>query len=204
MVAWRQYANGSTPQSLNVKGDKFVGDYYIMFDKIQKEQMNKLIESGMDKNLASDSTDIMKSAKEELTKWENNDIETRKTWKMMNEWVYDGFEKTYSLLGVSFDKNYYESDTYLLGKEFILSGLKSGIFYKKDDGSVWCDLTNEGLDEKIVLRADGTAVYMTQDIAKQRFYYDNSFLNFSVTINLLLISLKLFNSTFLNIILKNL
>ena len=122
MVAWRQYANGSTPQSLNVKGDKFVGDYYIMFDKIQKEQMNKLIESGMDKNLASDSTDIMKSAKEELTKWENNDIETRKTWKMMNEWVYDGFKKTYSLLGVSFDKNYYESDTYLLGKDIMLEG----------------------------------------------------------------------------------
>ena len=164
MVAWRQFANGSTPQSLNVKGDKFVGDYYIMFDKIQKEQMNKLIESGMDKNLASDSTDIMKSAKEELTKWENNDIETRKTWKMMNEWVYDGFEKTYSLLGVSFDKNYYESDTYLLGKDIMSEGLKNNVLYKRDDSSVWINLDSEGLDEKLLQRSDGTSVYMTQDL----------------------------------------
>ena len=164
MVAWRQFANGSTPQSLNVKGDKFVGDYYIMFDKIQKEQMNKLIESGMDKNLASDSTDIMKSAKEELTKWENNDIETRKTWKMMNEWVYDGFEKTYSLLGVSFDKNYYESDTYLLGKDIMLEGLKNNVLYKRDDSSVWINLDSDGLDEKLLQRSDGTSVYMTQDL----------------------------------------
>ena len=164
MVAWRQYANGSTPQSLNVKGDKFVGDYYIMFDKIQKEQMNKLIESGMDKNLASDSTDIMKSAKEELTKWENNDIETRKTWKMMNEWVYDGFEKTYSLLGVSFDKNYYESDKYLLGKDIMLEGLKNNVLYKRDDSSVWINLDSDGLDEKLLQRSDGTSVYMTQDL----------------------------------------
>ena len=164
MVAWRQYANGSTPQSLNVKGDKFVGDYYIMFDKIQKEQMNKLIESGMDKNLASDSTNIMKSAKEELTKWENNDIETRKTWKMMNEWVYDGFEKTYSLLGVSFDKNYYESETYLLGKDIMLEGLKNNVLYKRDDSSVWINLDSDGLDEKLLQRSDGTSVYMTQDL----------------------------------------
>ena len=164
MVAWRQFANGSTPQSLNVKGDKFVGDYYIMFDKIQKEQMNKLIESGMDKDLASDSTDIMKSAKEELTKWENNDIETRETWKMMNEWVYDGFEKTYSLLGVSFDKNYYESDTYLLGKDIMLEGLKNNVLYKRDDSSVWINLDSDGLDEKLLQRSDGTSVYMTQDL----------------------------------------
>ena len=164
MVAWRQFANGSTTQSLNVKGDKFVGDYYIMFDKIHKEQMNKLIESGMDKNLASDSTDIMKSAKEELTKWENNDIETRKTWKMMNEWVYDGFEKTYSLLGVSFDKNYYESDTYLLCKDIMLEGLKNNVLYKRDDSSVWINLDSDGLDEKLLQRSDGTSVYMTQDL----------------------------------------
>ena len=141
-----------------------MGDYYIMFDKIQKEQMNKLIESGMDKNLASDSTDIMKSAKEELTKWENNDIETRKTWKMMNEWVYDGFEKTYSLLGVSFDKNYYESDTYLLGKDIMLEGLKNNVLYKRDDSSVWINLDSDGLDEKLLQRSDGTSVYMTQDL----------------------------------------
>ena len=164
MVAWRQFANGSTPQSLNVKGDKFVGDYYIMFDKIQKQQMNKLIESGMDKDLASDNTDIMKSAKEELTKWENNDKETRETWKMMNDWVYDGFKKTYSLLGVSFDKNYYESDTYLLGKDIILEGLKNNVLYKKNDSSVWINLDSDGLDEKLLQRSDGTSVYMTQDL----------------------------------------
>ncbi|MDA9699451.1 arginine--tRNA ligase [Flavobacteriaceae bacterium] len=164
MVAWRQFANGSTPQSTNVKGDKFVGDYYIMFDKIQKEQMNKLIESGMDKDLASDSTDIMKSAKEELTKWENNDKESRETWKMMNDWVYDGFEKTYSLLGVSFDKNYYESDTYLLGKDIMLEGLKNNVLYKRDDSSVWINLDQDGLDEKLLQRSDGTSVYMTQDL----------------------------------------
>ena len=164
MVAWRQFANGSSPQSTNVKGDKFVGDYYIMFDKIHKEQMNKLIESGMDKDLASDSTDIMKSAKEELTKWENNDKESRETWKMMNDWVYDGFKKTYSLLGVSFDKNYYESDTYLLGKDIILEGLKSNVLYKRDDTSVWINLDSDGLDEKLLQRSDGTSVYMTQDL----------------------------------------
>ena len=164
MVAWRQFANGSSPQSTNVKGDKFVGDYYIMFDKIHKEQMNKLIESGMDKDLASDSTDIMKSAKEELTKWENNDKETREIWKTMNDWVYDGFEKTYSLLGVSFDKNYYESDTYLLGKDIMLEGLKKNVLYKRDDSSVWINLDNDGLDEKLLQRSDGTSVYMTQDL----------------------------------------
>ena len=164
MIAWKQFANGSTPQSLNVKGDKFVGDYYIMFDKIHKEQMNKLIESGMDKDLASDSTDIMKSAKEELTKWENNDKETREIWKMMNDWVYDGFEKTYRLLGVSFDKNYYESDTYLLGKDIMLEGLKNNVLYKRDDSSVWINLDSDGLDEKLLQRSDGTSVYMTQDL----------------------------------------
>ena len=164
MIAWKQFANGSTPQSLNVKGDKFVGDYYIMFDKIHKEQMNKLIESGMDKDLASDSTDIMKSAKEELTKWENNDKETREIWKMMNDWVYDGFEKTYSLMGVSFDKNYYESDTYLLGKDIMLEGLKNNVLYKRDDSSVWINLDSDGLDEKLLQRSDGTSVYMTQDL----------------------------------------
>ncbi len=164
MIAWKQFADGSTPQSLNVKGDKFVGDYYIMFDKIHKEQMRKLIESGMDKNLASDSTDILKSAKEELTKWENNDKETREIWKMMNEWVYDGFDKTYSLLGVSFDKNYYESDTYLLGKDIMSEGLKNNVLYERDDSSVWINLDSDGLDDKLLQRSDGTSVYMTQDL----------------------------------------
>ena len=164
MIAWKQFANGSTPKSLNVKGYKFVGDYYIMFDKIHKEQMEKLIKSGIDKDLASDSTEIMKSAKEELTKWENNDRETRETWKMMNDWVYDGFKKTYSLLGVSFDKNYYESDTYLLGKDIMLEGLKNNVLYKRDDSSVWINLDSDGLDEKLLQRSDGTSVYMTQDL----------------------------------------
>ena len=164
MIAWKQFANGSTPKSLNVKGDKFVGDYYIMFDKIHKEQMKDLIESGMDKDLASESTDIMKSAKEELTKWENNDKETREIWKMMNDWVYNGFDKTYNLLGVSFDKNYFESDTYLLGKDIILEGLKNNVLYKRDDSSVWINLDSDGFDEKLLLRSDGTSVYITQDL----------------------------------------
>ena len=175
MIAWKQFANGSTPNSKNIKGDKFVGDYYIMFDKVHKEQMKELINSGMDKDLASENTEIMKSAKEELTKWENNDTETRKIWKMMNDWVYDGFDITYKLLGVSFDKNYYESDTYLLGKNIMLDGLNKNVLYKRDDSSVWINLDDEGLDEKLLLRSDGTSVYMTQDLgtAVQRIA-DNS------------------------------
>ena len=175
MVAWKQFANGSTPDSENIKGDKFVGDYYIMFDKVHKEQMKELIDSGTDKDLASENTEIMKSAKEELTKWENNDLETRKIWKMMNNWVYDGFETTYKLLGVSFDKNYYESETYILGKNIMLDGLNKNVFYKREDSSVWINLDDEGLDEKLLLRSDGTSVYMTQDLgtAVQRIA-DNS------------------------------
>ena len=164
MVAWKQFANGSTPDSDNIKGDKFVGDYYIMFDKVHKEQMKELIDSGTDKDLASENTEIMKSAKEELTKWENNDLETRKIWKMMNNWVYDGFDTTYKLLGVSFDKNYYESETYILGKNIMLDGLNKNVFYKREDSSVWINLDDEGLDEKLLLRSDGTSVYMTQDL----------------------------------------
>ena len=175
MIAWKQFANGSTPDSDNIKGDKFVGDYYIMFDKVHKEQMKELIDSGMDKDLASENTEIMKSAKEELTKWENNDIETRKIWKMMNDWVYDGFDITYKLLGVSFDKNYYESETYLLGKDIMLDGLNKNVLYKREDSSVWINLDDDGLDEKLLLRSDGTSVYMTQDLgtAVQRIA-DNS------------------------------
>ena len=175
MIAWKQFANGSTPDSDNIKGDKFVGDYYIMFDKVHKEQMKELIDSGMDKDLASENTEIMKSAKEELTKWENNDIETRKIWKMMNDWVYDGFDITYKLLGVSFDKNYYESETYLLGKDILLDGLNKNVLYKREDSSVWINLDDDGLDEKLLLRSDGTSVYMTQDLgtAVQRIA-DNS------------------------------
>ena len=175
MVAWKQFANGSTPDSENIKGDKFVGDYYIMFDKVHKEQMKELIDSGIDKDLASENTEIMKSAKEELTKWENDDLETRKIWKMMNDWVYEGFDITYKLLGVSFDKNYYESETYLLGKNIMLDGLNKNVLYKREDSSVWINLDDEGLDEKLLLRSDGTSVYMTQDLgtAVQRIA-DNS------------------------------
>jgi arginyl-tRNA synthetase len=175
MVAWKQFAEGATPESENTKGDKFVGDYYIMFDKVHKDQMKQLIESGMDKDVASENTEIMKAAKKELMNWEKNNKETRQIWKMMNDWVYDGFDKTYSLLGVSFDKNYYESETYLLGKNIMEEGLKKGVLYERDDSSVWINLDNEGLDEKLLLRSDGTSVYMTQDLgtAVQRIA-DNS------------------------------
>ena len=175
MVAWKQFAEGATPESENTKGDKFVGDYYIMFDKVHKDQMSQLIDSGMDKDVASENTEIMKAAKKELMNWENNNKETRQIWKMMNDWVYDGFDKTYSLLGVSFDKNYYESETYLLGKNIMEEGLKKGVLYEREDSSVWINLDNEGLDEKLLLRSDGTSVYMTQDLgtAVQRIA-DNS------------------------------
>ena len=175
MVAWKQFAEGATPKSKNTKGDKFVGDYYIMFDKVHKDQMSQLIDSGMDKDVASENTEIMKAAKKELMNWEKNNKETRQVWKMMNDWVYDGFDKTYSLLGVSFDKNYYESETYLLGKNIMEEGLKKGVFYEREDSSVWINLDNEGLDEKLLLRSDGTSVYMTQDLgtAVQRIA-DNS------------------------------
>ena len=175
MVAWKQFAEGATPESEKTKGDKFVGDYYIMFDKVHKNQMSQLIDSGMDKDIASENTEIMKAAKKELMNWENNNKETRLVWKMMNDWVYDGFDKTYSLLGVSFDKNYYESETYLLGKNIMEDGLKKGVLYEREDSSVWINLDKEGLDEKLLLRSDGTSVYMTQDLgtAVQRIA-DNS------------------------------
>ena len=164
MVAWKQYGEGKTPESENIKGDKFVGEYYILFNKIHNEQKKQLIDTGVDKDKAEENTQIMLDAKHELKNWEKNDKETLKVWKMMNEWVYEGFESTYNLLGVSFDKNYYESQTYLLGKDIIKDGLNNNIFYKKDDSSVWIDLDEEGLDKKLLLRSDGTSVYMTQDL----------------------------------------
>ena len=164
MIAWLDYGNGETPASANLKGDKFVGDYYIKFDQVYKKEVEALIKNGSSEEDAKQNAPILLRAKEMLIKWESGDKEVVELWKKMNGWVYEGFEETYKNLGVDFDSYYYESDTYLLGKEFISSGLKSGVFYKKDDGSVWCDLTEDGLDEKIVLRADGTAVYMTQDI----------------------------------------
>ena len=164
MIAWLEYGNSETPTSTNTKGDKFVGDYYIKFDKEYKIQIEELVKNGSSEEDAKQNAPILLRAKEMLIKWESGDKEVVELWKKMNSWVYEGFEETYNNLGVDFDSYYYESDTYLLGKEFISTGLKSGVFYKKDDGSVWCDLTDDGLDEKIVLRADGTAVYMTQDI----------------------------------------
>ena len=164
MIAWLDYGNDETPASTNLKGDKFVGDYYIKFEQVYKKEVEELIKGKTSEEEAKQNAPILLRAKEMLIKWESGDKEVVELWKKMNGWVYEGFEETYKNLGVEFDSYYYESDTYLLGKEFISSGLKSGVFYKKDDGSVWCDLTDDGLDEKIVLRADGTAVYMTQDI----------------------------------------
>ncbi|WP_093023034.1 arginine--tRNA ligase [Pustulibacterium marinum] len=164
MLAWQKFGNGETPASTGLKGDKLVGNYYVAFDKAYKEEINQLVEQGVDKKEAEKQAPLLLEAQEMLRKWEAGDEEVVTLWKTMNQWVYDGFEVTYKNLGVDFDDYYYESNTYLLGKEFVAEGLSKGVFYKKEDGSVWCDLTEDGLDEKIVLRADGTAVYMTQDI----------------------------------------
>ena len=164
MLAWQEFGANETPQSTGIKGDHLVGKYYVVFDQQYKKEQQELVAQGRSKEQAEKEAPIFNRAQELLIKWEAKDKEVIKLWQMMNAWVYDGFEQTYQRMGVSFDKNYYESDTYLLGKEVIASGLEKGIFYKKKDGSVWIDLTDDGLDEKILLRADGTAVYMTQDI----------------------------------------
>ncbi|NND62188.1 MAG: arginine--tRNA ligase, partial [Flavobacteriaceae bacterium] len=164
MLAWKRFGNGETPQSSGLKGDKLVGNYYVLFDKEYKKEISQLMSEGLSEEEAKAKAPILKEAQEMLRKWEAGDPETVELWKTMNGWVYDGFEKTYNSIGVDFDSYYYESNTYLLGKDNIAEGLEKGVFYKKEDGSVWCDLTEDGLDEKIVLRSDGTAVYMTQDI----------------------------------------
>jgi arginyl-tRNA synthetase len=164
MLAWERYGNGETPESSGLKGDKLVGNYYVKFDQEYKKEINTLIEKGKTEEEAKAEAPILVDAKEMLRKWEAGDEHVVALWEKMNQWVYDGFEKTYDALGVDFDKNYYESQTYLLGKDVVNQGLEKGVFYRKQDGSVWIDLTDEGLDEKIVLRSDGTAVYMTQDI----------------------------------------
>ena len=164
MLAWQRFGNGETPQSKNVKGDKLVGDYYVRFDQEYKSEIADLVEAGRDLEEAKKEAPILLEAQNMLRKWEAGDSDVVALWEKMNGWVYEGFDMTYKNLGVDFDELYYESQTYLLGKEFVAEGLKSGVFFKKDDGSVWCDLTEDGLDEKIVLRRDGTAVYMTQDI----------------------------------------
>lgn len=164
MLAWQHYGNGETPESSGVKGDTLVGKYYVKFDQEYKKEVQSLIEKGATEKEAKAEAPILIEAQEMLRKWEAGDREVVGLWKKMNGWVYDGFDTTYKNIGVDFDKNYYESNTYLLGKDFIQSGLAKGVFEKDPDGSVWCDLTDDGLDRKIVLRSDGTAVYMTQDI----------------------------------------
>jgi len=164
MVAWQKFGQGETPESSGLKGDKLVGKYYVAFDKAYKQEIQDLMDAGSSEAEAKAQAPIMQAAQALLTDWENGESEVVELWRMMNRWVYAGFETTYREMGVSFDKLYYESDTYLLGKQEILKGLERGTFFKKEDGSIWIDLSGEGLDEKLLLRKDGTAVYMTQDI----------------------------------------
>ena len=163
MVAWQRFGKGETPESTGMKGDKLVGKYYVLFDKAYKEEIAQLIAEGKSKEVAEREAPIFLEAQQMLRLWEQGDADTLALWKQMNQWVYDGFEVTYRNLGVSFDRNYYESETYLLGKDIVQRGLEQGVFYRKEDGSVWIDLTADGLDEKLVLRSDGTSVYITQD-----------------------------------------
>ena len=163
MVAWQRFGKGETPESTGMKGDKLVGKYYVLFDKAYKEEIAQLISEGKSKEVAEREAPIFLEAQQMLRLWEQGDADTLALWKQMNQWVYDGFEVTYRNLGVSFDRNYYESETYLLGKDIVQHGLEQGVFYRKEDGSVWIDLTADGLDEKLVLRSDGTSVYITQD-----------------------------------------
>ena len=171
MLAWLKYGNGETPESSGKKGDHLIGDYYVAFDQHYREEVKKLMEQGMDEETAKQEAPLIKEAHEMLVKWEQGDAEVRALWQKMNNWVYEGFDQTYKLMGVGFDKIYYESETYLVGKKKVEEGLAKGLFYRRDDNSVWADLTKDGLDEKLLLRADGTSVYMTQDIgtAQMRF-----------------------------------
>ena len=171
MLAWQLFGNGETPETSGKKGDHLIGDYYVRFDKEYKAQIKELVAGGMDEETAKKEAPLMKEAQAMLVKWEQNDPEVRALWQKMNEWVYAGFDETYKQMGVGFDKIYYESDTYLVGKGEVERGLAKGDFYRREDGSVWADLAQNGLDEKLLLRADGTSVYMTQDIgtAKLRF-----------------------------------
>lgn len=181
MLAWLKYGNGETPQSSGKKGDHLIGDYYVAFDKHYRQEVKELTEQFEAQGFTTDEakakaeaeSPLMQEAREMLRKWEQNDSEVRNLWKKMNDWVYEGFDETYKALGVNFDKIYYESQTYLVGKALVEEGLKKGLFFRKDDGSVWADLTAEGLDEKLLLRADGTSVYMTQDIGTAKLRYDD-------------------------------
>lgn len=171
MVAWQKYGNGETPKSSGLKGDALVGKFYVLFDQQYKKEINDLVASGIEEAQAKNEAPILQEAKTMLLQWEQNDAQVRALWAQMNGWVYEGFAETYSRLGVDFNSYYYESDTYVLGKEIVEEGLEKGIFYRKEDGSVWVDLTDEGLDEKLLLRSDGTSVYMTQDLGTARLRY---------------------------------
>ena len=173
MLAWKRWGNGETPESSGKKGDHLIGDYYVKFDQEYKKELAELEASGLTRKEAEERSSLMAEAREMLRKWEAGDMETVSLWEMMNTWVYAGFDETYKALGVDFDKIYYESQTYLEGKEKVLEGLEKGVFYKKEDSSVWADLTADGLDEKLLLRADGTSVYMTQDIGTAKLRFDD-------------------------------
>lgn len=173
MLAWKLYGNNATPASTGKKGDKLVGDFYVLFDKKLKEEVAQLMEKGLSEEESVSKSTLMAEARKLLILWEQKDKETRELWEMMNGWVYDGFDVTYNLLGIEFDHTYYESATYLLGKEIVEEGLQKGALYRKEDNSVWIDLTAEGLDEKLLLRADGTSVYMTQDLGTAQLRYQD-------------------------------
>ncbi|NLH29676.1 MAG: arginine--tRNA ligase, partial [Bacteroidales bacterium] len=173
MVAWEKWGNGETPQSSGKKGDHLVGDYYVLFEKNYKAEIEELMKQGLPKEEAEKKSPLMQEAREMLRRWEAGDPEVVALWEMMNQWVYEGFDETYKKLGITFDKVYYESQTYLVGKEMVLEGVKKGIFYQKEDGSVWADLTPYGLDHKLLLRADGTSVYITQDIGTAKLRFDD-------------------------------
>ena len=173
MLAWLRFGNGETPESSGKKGDHLIGDYYVRFDKEYRKQVAELMAGGMSEDDAKREAPLMKEAQAMLLKWEQGDKEVRTLWARMNEWVYAGFDETYKTMGVSFDKIYYESNTYLEGKKEVERGLKEGLFYRREDGSVWADLTGDGLDEKLLLRSDGTSVYMTQDIGTAKLRYQD-------------------------------
>ncbi len=180
MIAWQLFSNGETPASTGKKGDHFVGDYYVKFNTEYKKQVEELIAGGVSKETAEKEAPIMKATQQMLLDWEAGVPEVKELWKMMNSWVYEGFEITYKRIGSDFEKTYYESDTYLLGKKFVEEGLKQNVFIKKDDGSVWIDLTEDGLDEKLVLRKDGTSVYITQDLGLAQEKYNDLHYNQSI------------------------
>lgn len=173
MLAWKKWGEGATPESTGKKGDHLIGDFYVAFDKHYKEELRHLMAEGLSEEEAEKKSSLMAEAREMLRRWEAGDTEVRELWKMMNGWVYAGFDETYHRLGVDFDKIYYESDTYLEGKDLVLGGMEKGIMYRKEDGSVWADLTADGLDHKLLLRSDGTSVYMTQDIGTAKLRYQD-------------------------------